>query len=346
MEKLLLPKPSSIGLILSYRCTSCCKHCMYASSPYWPNDWISLNELDHLVSKLSETISPAPLGPKSVSINSGLHFTGGEPFTNYPLLLGAVKIARKYNVPSTFVETNCFWCTSDDVARRHLTELKDSGLNGILVSVNPFILEYVPFERTERGVNVGYEVFQENLMVYQEYYRTLFKSLNLKTTLPFEDFMRKANTSWAYHIELLPMGRAVYKLDKLFKKYPAKYFFDQSCFLELTREWHVHIDNYGNYIPGYCGGISLGNTRNFESLFEGIALDNLPIIKALTTDIQTLYNIGVKEFNYKEQVEGYISKCHLCLDLRKHIIEEGSKFIELKPTEFYKNLLQSPYSTP
>ncbi|MGQ9782196.1 MAG: hypothetical protein ACUVQ8_08155 [Nitrososphaeria archaeon] len=319
---------------------------MYASSPYWSNDWVDLNELNTLISKLSETISPAPRGPKNVGINSGLHFTGGEPFLNYPLLLDAVKIAKKYNVPSTFVETNCFWCISDDVARRHLIALRDSGLDGVLVSVNPFILEYVPFERIERGVNIGYEIFQENLIVYQEYYRTLFKSFNLKTTLPFEEFLRKANKSWAYHIELLPMGRTVYKLDKLFKKYPAKYFFGQSCLQELTREWHVHIDNYGNYIPGYCGGISLGNTRNFESLFEGIALNDLPIIKALVMDIQTLYNIGVKEFGYREQVEGYISKCHLCLDLRKHIIEEDGKFVELKPIEFYKNLLQLSCNAP
>ena len=31
-------------------------------------------------------------------------------------------------------------------------ELKDCGLAGILISINPFYLEYVRFERTERGI--------------------------------------------------------------------------------------------------------------------------------------------------------------------------------------------------
>ncbi|MEM3786529.1 MAG: hypothetical protein QXE05_11190 [Nitrososphaeria archaeon] len=134
------------------------------------------------------------------------------------------------------------------------------------------------------------------------------------------------------------MGRTVYKLNMLFKKYPAKYFFNQSCYNELTRDWHIHVYNYGNYIPGYCGGISLGNIKDFEKLFNGIILDSLPIINALTTDIKTLHNIGVKDFDYKENAEGYISKCHLCLDIRKHVIEKGGKFLELKPIEYYKNL--------
>jgi len=54
------------------------------------------------------------------------------------------------------------------------------------------------------------------------------------------------------------MGRAPYKLGYLYKKYPAKKFFNEYCKEELTRDWHVHVDNYGNYMVGYCGGISLG----------------------------------------------------------------------------------------
>ncbi|MEM2950105.1 MAG: radical SAM protein [Nitrososphaeria archaeon] len=338
MDKLLITKPKSAGIILSYKCTSSCRHCMYASSPNWPSDWMNLSQLEHIISKLSETIIPSNLGPRNVGINVGLHFTGGEPFLNYNLLIDAVKIARKYDIPSVFVETNCFWCTDDGIAVDRFRELKNFGLDGLLVSVNPFLLEYIPFERTERAINIGYKIFRQNLMVYQEYYRLLFKKLNVKTTLSFEDFLKKADPTWLYYIELLPMGRTVYKLDMLFRKYPAKYFFGQSCYHELTRDWHVHIDNYGNYIPGYCGGITLGNIKEFESLFNGLFLDELPVIKALTTDIRILYDMSVKEFGYKENVEGYISKCHLCIDIRKHMIEKGCKFAELKPIEFYENL--------
>ncbi|MGB9727445.1 MAG: radical SAM protein [Nitrososphaeria archaeon] len=339
MEKLLIPKPLSAGIILSYKCNSSCKHCMYASSPNWPADWMSSNQLEYIISKLSETIIQSPLGPRNVGVNVGLHFTGGEPFLNFSLLSEAVKVAKKYNIPSMFVETNCFWCTCDEIVRERFKELKGYGLNGVLVSVNPFLLEHVPFERTERAINIGYEVFQKNLMVYQEYYRMLFKKLNIKATLSFKEFLERVDLTWAYYIELLPMGRKVYKLSMLFKKYPAKYFFGRSCYHEITRNWHIHIDNYGNYIPGYCGGMSLGNVKDYETIFDGIILDELPIIKALITDIRLLYNIGVKEFDYKESREGYISKCHLCVDIRKHIVEKGGELTELKPIEFYKNLI-------
>ncbi|MCX8188778.1 MAG: radical SAM protein [Nitrososphaeria archaeon] len=338
MDKLLIPRPKSAGIILSYKCTSICKHCMYASSPYWSSDWISLEQLEHTIYMLSETIVSSSFDPKNVGVNVGLHFTGGEPFLNYNLLVNAVKIARKYDIPSVFVETNCFWSTDDNIVRDRLIELKNFGLDGVLVSVNPFLLEYIPFERTERTINIGYEIFRQNLMVYQEYYRMLFKKLNIKATLSFEEFLKKAGPTWVHYIELLPMGRAVYKLDMLFRKYPAKYFFGQSCYHELTRDWHIHIDNYGNYVPGYCGGISLGNLKDFETLFNGLFLNELPIIKALAKDIKILYEMGVKDFGYKENVEGYISKCHLCLDIRKHMVEKGCKFNELKPIEFYRNL--------
>ncbi len=85
-----------------------------------------------------------------MSLNHGLHFSGGEPFLNFKLLLKAVEIAETLKIPSTFVETNCFWCKTDALIRERLQILKDNGLKGILISVNPFYTEYVPFERTDR----------------------------------------------------------------------------------------------------------------------------------------------------------------------------------------------------
>jgi hypothetical protein len=134
------------------------------------------------------------------------------------------------------------------------------------------------------------------------------------------------------------MGRAAYKLAHLYKKYPAEKFFDQACREELTRDWHVHIDNYCNYVPGYCGGISLGDARNLDSLRE-IELDGKPILEALATDLEKLYELGVREFGYKELSDGYVSKCHLCVDLRKCLAKQTDEFEELRPREFYHRLL-------
>lgn len=246
-------------------------------------------------------------------------------------------MAQKSKIPSIFVETNCFWCTDNKTTKEKLTQLKNAGLSGILISVNPFILEQVPFDRTERAVCISREIFGSNVIIYQEFFCHLFDNLNIKSTVPLEEYLQKAPNSLLY-VELLPMGRVPYALGYLYRKHPARNFFGISCREELTREWHIHIDNYCNYMTGYCGGISLGDARNFNSLLEGIDLEERPIIRALVTDLQKLYDIGTKEFNYKERSEGYISKCHLCIDIRKHIVQQSNEFKELRPKEFYYHL--------
>lgn len=91
-------------------------------------------------------------------------------------------------------------------------------------------------------------------------------------------------------------------------------------------------------MTGYCGGISLGDARNLNSVLEGINLDERPILDALVTDLQKLYEIGVEGFGYIERNEGYASKCHLCVDVRKHVAQKTDEFKELRPREFYYHL--------
>lgn len=270
-----------------------------------------------------------------VSFSYGLHFTGGEPFLNFKLLLKLTKLANKFKIPLPFVETNCFWAKSDEVTTARLKELKEAGMSGILVSVNPFNIEYIPFNRIERAARIGNEIFHGNSIVYQDFYMNLFKLLKVDKKISFEEFLKKVNFKDLYnYIELLPMGRALYKLGFLFKKYKASYFFNQDCKEELTRNWHTHIDNYCNYLPGFCAGISLGNFKDFTSIFGGINLNKKPILKALTQNMESLFKIS-KDYGYKECPGGYISKCHLCLDIRKHIVGKTDEFSELAPHKFY-----------
>ncbi|MBO3833415.1 MAG: 4Fe-4S cluster-binding domain-containing protein [Candidatus Brockarchaeota archaeon] len=337
MDRLRLPKPVSAGIILSYKCSSTCKHCMYACSPKWRADWPTEGSIKLILGKLASSIKPSPHGPENISLNHGLHFTGGEPFLNFKLLLNAVETAEELRIPSTFVETNCFWCINDEQVEEKLMALKQAGLKGILVSVNPFILEQVPFERVERAVKTGGKIFGANMTIYQETYYRRFKSLRIRDTLTLDQYLEK--DKWAlHHSELLPMGRACYRLNHLFVKYPAKAFFREQCISELTRSWHIHVDNYFNYVPGYCGGISLGDARNLNALTQGIDLQDKPVLRMLVESIGNLYEFASREFNYKEKEEGYISKCHLCVDIRRHIAQQTDEFKELQPRELYSHL--------
>jgi hypothetical protein len=44
-----------------------------------------------------------------------------------------------------------------------------------------------------------------------------------------------------------------------------------------------------------------------------------------------------RDFGFQESEEGYISKCDLCLEIRKYLLTK-KEFDELKPTEFYSHL--------
>ena len=336
-----LPKPISFGFLLSYKCSAACKHCMYACSTKWKNEWISNENLYKILAQMAGIIEPSPYGPDNINLNYGLHFTGGEPFLNFDLLCEAVEMAEELNIPSTFVETNCFWAVNNKATYEKLTILKNKGLKGILISVNPFFLEYIPFARTERAVKYGYELFGQNLIVYQSEYYKRFRSLEITKKMPFNDFLDlEGRRDFARNTEFFLSGRAPYKIQKynIYLKYPPKHFFKQDCSPPFIRSWHNHVDNYGNFIPGYCGGISLGSFYDLDKLTkDGIDLDEYPVLKyIISDDFKGLLSFA-KEHGYKEIRGGYLSKCHLCVDIRKHLATYGD-FNELQPKEFYKHL--------
>ncbi len=341
-----IPRPISGGLMLSYKCPAECRHCMYACSPMWAANWITVDQLEQYLPQLAKVIEPSPDGRHYISLNHGLHFSGGEPFLNVKLLLKAVEIAETLKIPSTFVETNCFWCKTDALTRERLQILKDNGLKGIMISVNPFYTEYVPFERTDRCIRISQEVFGQNVMVYQLEYYHLFKQLGITGRLTIDKYLRLTREeSLSDRVELFLMGRAAEQLKDLYPGYPAKRFLKTPCQPDFLRSWHNHFDNYGNFMPGYCGGISLGSWFELDRLLkEGIDLENRPVLKYLVKkDMQELFNFA-SDTGYQELSEGYVSKCHLCLDVRKYLVSVGD-YAELQPREFYEQLKQVKFTT-
>ena len=137
-----------------------------------------------------------------------------------------------------------------------------------------------------------------------------------------------------------------YSLGELFQSHTARHFYGLSCHYDLLREWHVHVDNYCNFLPGFCGGLSLGDARGLDTLCDprpggGIDLDTRPVLRALLTDVADLYHLGL-DYGYEEQ-ESYVSKCHLCADVRRHLARHGD-FVELQPREFYERLEDGPHA--
>jgi hypothetical protein len=312
---------------------------MYACSPKWKADWMTREDMEALLSQLADSIAPSPWGDDTISLNHGLHFTGGEPFLNFELLLDGVRMAEEMGIPSTFVETNCSWCGSDEGTREKLRLLQEAGLKGVLISVNPFYAEYVPFERTERCIRISTEVFGRNVAIYQMAYYQRFRRLGIRERLPLEDYLALTEGErLAERVELFLMGRAARELREFYPAFPAQHFFGQPCRPPFLRNWHNHFDNYGNLMPGYCGGISLGSWRELDRLVsEGIDLDEHPLLQLLITeDVRRLFHFA-EDFGYQESPERYVSKCDLCLDIRSYLVTKGD-FEELSPKEFYEQV--------
>jgi sulfatase maturation enzyme AslB (radical SAM superfamily) len=93
MRELIVPELLSAGLLLSYKCSSGCRHCMYACRAECDADWVTEQDMKEYLLQLAGRIRPSPYGPDRIDLNSGLHFTGGEPFLNFDLLLRATQIA-------------------------------------------------------------------------------------------------------------------------------------------------------------------------------------------------------------------------------------------------------------
>ena len=80
MKMMKIPRLISGGLMLSYKCQAECRHCMYACSPKWAGDWITVDQLEQFLPQLAKVIELSPHGRQCMSPNHGLHFSGGEPF--------------------------------------------------------------------------------------------------------------------------------------------------------------------------------------------------------------------------------------------------------------------------
>ena len=326
-----IPPLSSGGIILSYQCTNQCQHCLYASSPVW-KEWISTKDIDAILKGLR----------RHSQFLTGIHLAGGEPFIRPDLLAYTVKKAVDLNVPVDYVETNGFWAWSDEKAETILMNLKEAGLKRILVSCSPFHLEFIPMERVKRAVQIGRKIFgSHGVCIYTDYFYNQLQSIEEKKTYVLEEYLdavgrERASLEFSSDYSLIPNGRAAVQLAHLYEHHPASDFFKENCQKELSSPHHIHIDLYGHYIPGLCAGISLGDGRDLDSLYEGIELQDKPVIqKLIQGGVEALFHWAQDEFNYSESLDGYIAKCHLCLDIRRHLVHSDQDFSELAPRQFY-----------
>jgi len=326
-EILSIPPLISGGVMLSYRCTSACRHCLYRCSPSRPDEWMTREMAGPLF---------APL--RKESYLQSIHIAGGEPTMKWEFLLDFIRLAHKMRIPVEYMETNASWCKSREITKEKMIELKDAGLTSILVSVSMFHNEFVPFSCTRNCVEVAQDIFgDENVIAYLPHMYHMLAELPDDGKHTLEDFCRHHgvkpdSTSMIRLYDVTPAGRAVSELTCCYQKKSAVSYSGQSCGSKLLSTTHFHIDHQGNFFSGCCAGIVPATAAN---LHPDISAETHPVFSVLCTEGPFgLMETAGKEYSFKPRNKGYVSKCDLCLHIREHLSATG-KFHELRPAYYY-----------
>ena len=328
-------RPADLGLILSYRCQCACTHCIYNCGKNW-QDWMSPADVR---AALEATLT--------WSHSYQVHITGGEPFLNFDLLLYAVETAAELGIPR-YIETNAGWCVSDELTSRQFNALRMAGLQAILISCSPFHAEHIPLVRTRRALHIAEEIFgSSRVMFYQASWDAQIAVFGEDHPIPLQNYLDAYGENEAGQMlwqgyGLIPGGRAGYRLGHLTPAQPAAAFRNQNCTHDILYAPHSHFDLYGNYIPGFCGGLAVGSWQDLPTLLDDFDRDAYPpLTDTLIHDgPYDLYQLASHHYGYVPLNPGYAGKCHLCVDVRRHLTSQAdfSDSSELQPAHFYNSI--------
>jgi hypothetical protein len=231
-----------------------------------------------------------------------VHLTGGEPFLKFPLLLYANQIAAELNIPC-YVETNAGWCVSDDLVTNRLRQLKQAGLDAVLVSCSPFHAVTIPPERTLRAITIAGEIFgHQNVIVYQPEWLDLLIHFGTENPTPLEAYsqtygVKQAGRFFWQGYGLISGGRSGYKLGHMIERQPPDSFQVDHCRHEILYPHHSHLDLYGNFISGFCGGLTAGDWHSLPHVSTISTVVNIPTLSGYSSQKALLASLTLPVSN-------------------------------------------------
>ena len=269
-----------------------------------------------------------------------VHIGGGEPFINFDKLLGVCKSAYRHNISIDYIETNASWYTDDLSVSKKLQKLMSVGVDCLLVSVDPFHNEFIPYIKVKNLL----KLCRKNGMgtfVWQSKYERIVQQLDENTTHSLkeyedifgDDFVKMIAESYAIGYN----GRALQILEKNITspkdRKPYDYFFNENknkCGEKIKSLHHFHIDINGDLIPPSCNGFK----ANIFDLCEN-GLDNEKykyFLSIINGGLGELFDKS-KVLGFAPKTEGYLSKCELCFDIKKYICENITKETGTEPPD-------------
>ncbi len=316
---------ASGGIITNYKCSSKCRHCSYSSSPKWPDNYMTPFIADEIFSIL-----------KSLGCHS-VHIGGGEPLLKPDKIMDVLIAARRNKTSIEYIETHASWYTDEESAKAVLKELKSHGVHTLLISIDPYHNEYIPFWKVKALIQA---CSKANVKVFPwqiEFWGDLDvmddripHSLDEYIRLFGQDYPLKLVNRYGLNLK----GRALETYKPMMKKQPFERILEgsMSCRL-LSGIYHFHVDLYGSFIPQSCPGFSIP----LRELAHGADPDKYRIIYSLeSAGIIGLVELAKNEYGYIPKTE-YAGKCDLCYDIRNYLVLElGLELPDLKPEGHYK----------
>lgn len=317
------------GFITNYVCTAKCRHCMYCSSP-------KINDEYKFINKESALRICAMLSKCGIT---SMHIGGGEPFMNFNALCDLLTAFKKYGINVDYIETNAYWCNENNQAEviKKLNILRKYNVDTVMVSVDPFHIEYVPLYKPLllikllRSEGFGYFIWQNQFldMLYSLDHKRCYNRDELEQIYG-ANYIKDTVRSYGMGIN----GRALSIAREIYPTKEVQEILSSTPCTDMLTAQHCHIDLYGNYIPAGCPGISV---ELQDYITNNLTEDKYPIVERMRKKgIKALYHYAVDN-GFIPSPNGYISKCDLCYHIRAYLVNVKSSS-DIAPKCFYDTM--------
>jgi len=310
------------GIVANYRCPAACGHCLYGCSPNAQPGYMH----GTMAATLCETLRR--LGCRN------LHIGGGEPFLDVEGLAGLVKAIRGSGIHLDYIETNAAWITGDDAHnRRVLAGMASAGCCCVMVSADPFHIEFIPFWKPQkllrllRGMGIPHFIWQERYWPLLERLDPgkIYDGRALCDAFGY-DVQRQCANEYGMRFH----GRALNLLRNYGEKKTVRAP-SEPC-PELRDTSHFHVDFLGRYIPPGCTGMGI----LLEDVGKKLDPARYPVLSRLFAHGLSGLLEYAREKGYRLDPGGYVSKCELCFGIRKYLIAHDRQgHPDLTPARFY-----------
>ena len=197
MNTKTLPFLKNIGVMLTYKCTTACPHCIVRAGPNRTEEVVAEDTLAWIEEAASYR----------TGYIKGLALTGGEPFFNLDLLRNVSNSGYQHGMVVSVV-SNAFWAGSKRKAVRVLSSLP--GLSLVSLSTDSYHQQKIPIEFVINGISAAKECgLPYSIAVTTDHFTRLEfqKTLNRLKKIVDEAKIRISIT--------FPVGRAEHLLHKM-----------------------------------------------------------------------------------------------------------------------------------